>query len=536
MKKSKKALLITCAMALALQMVGTGPAAVKAEVSIDKVIKEAASEKISGKIFVSDQLVYHVIAKNKAEVCGSKYKKTQNVIEIPETVSYNGKKYEVTKIIDLTAVDHGGYGEFYGEELSAPSYYDDVYSSYEYSNAYVSCLPEGTRKLSAVKLVLPKTITYIGEGAFAGNNTLKEIEFASKYKKLVIGKAAFAQCSNLKTINFPKGTTEIGDYAADASCITIPASVKKIGAGVVDQNTRKVGIDKKNKKFKMKNGLLYTYDETKLLGVSAKAKKNLKLSSKTTEIAEAAFASSKVRKVDLGGNVKEIPAKAFANCNYLQEVTGTENVEKISYGAFFRCGSLKKLEDVSKVKEIETASFWQAPNVTLPVSSNMEIADYAFSGYYYGTIMKVTVPENDPVYSVEKGLLIKTEAGGKKVILQTEDMEKIAVPEGVTEVAAALGNAAAGAGGICKEVILPESLKTQIGAIHISGGKVQFLSANPPLFGKEFWIQCWSGAGTVIVPIGCKEAYRTAIDTSNKDYGYPYFKSMFEINLTLLEA
>lgn len=530
MKKRRKALLMICAAALSLQMAAGSAMTVKADDSRQQIIQEEQKQKVSGRFFISDELVYHVIADNKVEVCGKTKKNKKSVLTIPEKVRYKGKSYTVAQIIDLTAVDKGGYSEFNGEELGSPAYYDEVYSAYEYSSAYKNSMPKGTRKLFAVEVVLPKTITYIGEGAFAGNSTLKKVTFASNYKKLVIGKAAFDRCS-LKTIRFPQGTTEIRDYAVDAANIVIPSSVKKIGAGIVDRNTTKVTIAKKNKNFKMKDNLLYTSDETKVLGASSKVAKVVKISSKTTEIAEAAFASGRIKQVNLGGNVKVISAKAFANCGYLKKITGTENLEQIAYGAFYACGSLEEIEDVSKVREIGRASFWRTENMVLPVSAGMQIDDYAFSGCSYGTTFKVTVPENDAVYAIENGLLLKKDGDRKKVLMQTEKMERIVVPEGVTDVMTMLGGSVYGETCICKEVILPKSLKKQWGNIEVTAGNVQFLSETPPEFQTGFWIYCWKETGTLTVPAGCAETYRRAIEEIKKQN-----HTMYDIGLVMKEA
>ena len=60
---------------------------------------------------------------------------------------------------------------------------------------------------------------------------------------------------------------------------------------------------------------------------------------------------------------------------------------------------------------------------------------------------------NDEKYSIENGLLIKADGDKKTVIMQIQDMEKIEVPEGVTNLVVALD------GEKCKEIILPASLK-----------------------------------------------------------------------------
>ena len=61
------------------------------------------------------------------------------------------------------------------------------------------------------KVTIPKSVTEIGERAFAGAETLKSVTIPKNVTK--IGNYAFSGCSKLKEITIPKTVTEIGATA-----------------------------------------------------------------------------------------------------------------------------------------------------------------------------------------------------------------------------------------------------------------------------------------------------------------------------------
>lgn len=476
---------------------------------------EAAAK---GKYFTSGDLYYHTISDKKVEVCGTT--KTEGTLTIPSSVTYKGKKYTVTKIADHEIYDQSGFSGLEG--CDADIYNGgDVY--YRYDREDGKGIPITMNWIAGnrfKKVVLPNTLTKIGDGAFCGNTELETVIFATSYKKLTIGENVFGG-TKLKSIVFPKGTYELKDSAAgNVPNITIPASVKKIGPGVVNVKTKSVTIDKKNKYFKMKNGMLYSKDEKVLYGASAKVSSKVKISSKTKKIADKAFWASTVKEVTLNKNIKTIPKGAFSDCKKLISVKNMDNVTAIKYGAFGNCWKLKDIGTLSKVKTIERAAFWQDSKLKpFTISSKMDIDEYAFSGTANETRIKVKVAENDPVYSIVNGLLIKKDGDEQIVIMQTEDAENLIVPEGVTQIAVTVGNSKA------KTLTLPSTLKVQSSILRLNKGTLIFTGATVPEFGADF---DGRGVEMVYVPKGTKEAYRKAMDEAvAKRDGCTFFDDEF---------
>lgn len=487
MKKKCNVLLKILSVALLLAFFGIGS------------IKAEAAKKST--YFLFGDICYKVIAKDKAAVCGIVAKYSTNsdetnwkssILQIPSSVIYKGKKYKVTEIVDQKIYFEGDSEsentiDGRGVWLNLPrynSYQYDYYPNMKLKRAEILCEFKGADNIRTV--ILPNTLTYIGEGAFCGCPNLEKVVFARKYKKLTVGVNAFSG-KKLKSIIFPEGTYELKANAAGMTQnITIPSTVKKIGYGVVNASTEKVTISKKNKKFKMKDGILYSKDEKTLLGVSASVKGTVKISSKTKNIAKNAFACSKVKEVVLNKKITKISKGTFAYCIKLKKVLGTESVTNIDYAAFAGCKKLTSIGKIPKLVNISRAAFWGADKLKIELSANIRNIDtYAFSGTLIPTEVKVSIVEENPVFFVKGGFLIKKEGKKQTVLLQLvklAESDKIIVPEGVTDIPVAIRRKG------YKEIIFPTTIKYHDAAIWGEGGTVVYLAKNVPEFGENYGI------------------------------------------------
>ena len=82
-------------------------------------------------------------------------------------------------------------------------------------------------------LLIPDTVTAIGDGAFKKNKTLISITLPEHIHS--IGHYAFFGCRNLTSIELPEEVVSIGDYAFKGCrrlpSLDIPESVRRIGRG-----------------------------------------------------------------------------------------------------------------------------------------------------------------------------------------------------------------------------------------------------------------------------------------------------------------
>ncbi|MBO5088654.1 MAG: leucine-rich repeat domain-containing protein [Lachnospiraceae bacterium] len=459
-----------------------------------------------GTYFLSGKLYYHTISKNKVEVCGTT--KDIGTLTIPASVYYNGKKYKVTKIADHVLDESG---KEYVVNVDMPRWH-----FYHYERIDGKAMPAGVKSISKTditKVVLPSTLTYIGEGAFGYCEKLEQVKFAKKYKKLTIGKNAFYGKA-LKSLVFPDGTYELKENATGITPeITIPASVKKIASGVVNYRTKKVIIDKKNKKFKMKDGILYSKDEKRLISASAKVAKNVVISDKTVTIGNKAFARTKVQSVTLNSNIQSIPKGAFYRCEKLAWVKETDVVKKIGNSAFYDCRRLKSVGLLPNLEKIEKMAFiwdWR-----LKLTLNSTISDVhlsAFTKEYYSDVGTIVVSEGNKHFAVENNLLIKIEGDNRIVMAYMGEEAYVVVPEGVTEITGYVG------GYDCSEIILPTTLKKLTGDVRAD--TIVFKGKTPPKFADKYW---WRGHYTIVVPKGSYKAYKQAITKAYDDMDGEYY-------------
>jgi uncharacterized protein YjdB len=143
-------------------------------------------------------------------------------------------------------------------------------------------------------LVIPNTVTNIGECLFYGCNNLTSVTFEEGSKLTSIGNKAFNGCSNLTAINIPSSVTNIGSEAflgcAQIKFLEIPASVVSIGDNAFVNCTSLVSINvsTSNRMFSAYDGSLYNHNGDSLIFVP-RGKRTVTLSDKTTRIVDNAF-------------------------------------------------------------------------------------------------------------------------------------------------------------------------------------------------------------------------------------------------------
>lgn len=88
------------------------------------------------------------------------------------------------------------------------------------------------------EIVIPNSVTSIGEAVFLGCNSLSKVTLSNGLT--TIGAGLFNGCTSLQSIVIPNTVTSIGDYAfayCDLNSIYIPHSVKTVGKEAFTNNT-----------------------------------------------------------------------------------------------------------------------------------------------------------------------------------------------------------------------------------------------------------------------------------------------------------
>ena len=203
-----------------------------------------------------------------------------------------------------------------------------VFDSRDNCNAVIATATN-TLVLGCKSTMIPKSVTLIGEYAFAYCTGLTSITIPTSVKK--IGESAFYECTGLTSITIPNSVTSIGT-SAFRGCqglteITIPESVTKIESGVF---------------------------------MSCKGLTEVTIPNTVTLLDNSSFDScSGLIEVTIGSGVQFINSSVFSGCTRMQKITIGESVRSIGESAFYRCTGLTTIISLAKTApNIEKTTFW----------------------------------------------------------------------------------------------------------------------------------------------------------------------------------
>ena len=385
--------------------------------------------------------------------------------------------------------------------LKAPQNLDGTYSIRKGTKiicyrAFGSSQLIGCRSLTS--LVIPDSVTNIGDYAFKGCISLAEVVIPNSVTN--IGKFAFSRCKSLTEIILPDSVTRIGD-SAFANCfsltgIVIPSSVTSIGNGafrhcssltslVIPNNVTTIGgsafsdcsslrslvipesvVNLNGNLFCRWNGelkclspyfiydnkVLFNKDKSKIIAFRDKNTTSYVIPNYVTSIGNEAFEGcSSLTSLVIPDSVTSIGDYAFSCCRSLSEIVIPSSVTSIGDSAFYGCDSLSEIVIPSSVTSIGDSAFYgcrSLSEIVIP-SSVTSIGDSAFSGCV--SLSEIVIPSS--VTSI-----------GDSAFSGCYSLSEIVIPSSVTSI----GDWAFSGCDSLSEIVIPSSV-TSIGDSAFSG-------------------------------------------------------------------
>ena len=264
--------------------------------------------------------------------------------------------------------------------------------------------------LDKTSFVVPDGITHIEKGAFLvpedeANDMLEEIVLPSTLT--FIGEAAFRCRKKLNKIILPEGLESIGTNAffgcVALESLTLPSTLSSLGEDVFPSTfshwryakpftakLKEILVADGNESFRSIDGILYSADGTKLICCPiAYPKTEITIPDGVTTIAEKAFyANANIKTVHLPASVTKIENYAFDIAKKLQNIN-LENVRFLGNSAFESC--LELLSVSLQAKEIPQSCFSDCQKLAYVALTDTEtIQSNAFNRT---PITSITLPE-----------------------------------------------------------------------------------------------------------------------------------------------
>lgn len=307
-------------------------------------------------------------------------------------------------------------------------------------------------EISPQEVLIPNTVTNIGEGAFSGYTNLENIIIPNSVT--YIGKSAFGNCTNLTNITIPNSITNIQSFTFEKceslikvtipdgvvsigmgafyecnnlSTVTIPDSVTDIEVYAFDKctNLKKVTVPidiysgygfndcsnieeinyTKGRTGRMLDYTWYNYDYR----YKDSYKENL------------TYKTDNLKKVTFEEGITYIGNYSFYWCDKLTDIQLPYSLEGIGFDAFTCCKSLTDISIPSSVKTIGRNAFDHCvslTNITIP-DNVTSIGNYAFG--HCVSLINITIPDN--VTSIGDG-----------AFYGCTSLTSITIPESVTSI------------------------------------------------------------------------------------------------------
>ena len=244
---------------------------------------------------------------------------------------------------------------------------------------------------------IPNSVTSIGNYAFSGCYVLTSIEIPNTVTS--IGEYAFQYCG-LSSIEIPNSVTTIGGFAfsfcQSLTNIEIPSSVNNLGVTPFNgcSGLTSIAVASGNTCYDSRgncNAIIETSTNTLIAGC-----RNTVIPNTVTAIGEQAFyCCYRLSDVEIPNSVNSIGAYAFSDCSALTSIEIPNSVTAIGQGAFRYCSDMESIvvangnsyydsrENCNAIIETSTNTLIAGCRNSVIPNTILRIGDYAFQGCSY---------------------------------------------------------------------------------------------------------------------------------------------------------
>ena len=219
-----------------------------------------------------------------------------------------------------------------------------------------------------------------------------------------IGDGVFSFCSSLSEVVIPNSVTSIGDRAFFAcnslSEVVIPNSVVYINGNPFYAWLGK--LECLSPSFVYENNILFNKNKSRIISFRNQKQTSYFIPNSVTSIGDRAFfACNSLAEVVIPNSVTSIGDRAFSFCSSLAEVVIPNSVTSIGDYAFFGCSSLAEVVIPNSVTSIGENAFSGCSSLAEVVIPNSvtSIGDRAFS--FCSSLAEVVIPNS--VTSIGEG-------------------------------------------------------------------------------------------------------------------------------------
>ena len=431
-------------------------------------------------------------------------------IKIPDSVTRIGTEtfsgctslatIDISKESKLTQIEYGAFGYYPCKGLDINSIWENKYVDNSYQSKYLwPSSTSGIREHAGVpvkKIYIPAAVVRVNPersatGLFAQSTTLEEVTFGnSEGIKVELPFEMFAQCTNLKTVNFDGNVNKIG-VAAFTGCkslqsvnldgvesldtyafaktglkeVTIPQSVSNVGASAFGSCTalETMTIEsslsnqdrRANKLLDILGNINYVKDTNGKYGIQYNDIHTTNIQQNTPVRSNADFrklypnqTSLRVLNIKMDSNEKNVlegRSNFVAHLPGLEKVTLPEGIKEIPSSTFLQCFSLKDVAIPESVQTIGYQAF--SCDISLDIDftklTNLTSIEWgAFSvinanggnsvdGDYY-TRYTDEITDNGGIKNIILPKSVKTI--GSSAFFGQRNVKKIVIPKSVTSI------------------------------------------------------------------------------------------------------